>query len=168
MRALRCALVLGWLRSWQGGCAVSAVCCALGVLRLALGRLDVLTWLLLALAASYAVASWLDRGHHTTQPGIRRRGRRATGSGTAADPTPWTTEPNRLAAWFAAEQGYALHPGERPRVRSRHVTRDRVGAGLVAVAAVIGFALVLHDHQRESAGPTSAPPSAASAEHPGR
>lgn len=161
--------MLGWWRSWQGGCAVSAACCALGALQLALGRHDLLTWVLLALAVAYAFAAWLDRGHHTTRPGIRRRGRRAPRSPTVTDPTPWSREPNRLAAWLAAEHGYALHPGERPRVAVRppHVIKDRVGAGLATVAAVIGFALVLHDHERESAGPTSAPTSAASAEPSG-
>lgn len=161
--------MLGWWRSWQGGCAVSAACCAGGALQLVRGRYDVLTWLLLALAVAFAFASWLDRGQHTALPVPRRHGRRATGRGTVADPTPWTTKPNRLAAWLAAEQGYARHPGERPRttVRPRHVIRDRVGACLATVAAVVGFALVLHDHHRESVDPSSASP-AARVELPGR
>ena len=133
--------MLAWLRSWKGGLVVSVACLVAGLVRLSAAPVDLQTVALFPLAAGYAGAAVVERRMSNA--------RRAAAGADGPDPTPWTTQPSRLVAWLGAERGYA--GGAIVTIPVATSTKDRVGAVLAIVAAVVGLVLVFHDRGREHA-----------------
>jgi hypothetical protein len=130
--------VLAWLRSWKGGLVIAAACLVAGLVRVSAAPVDLLTVALFPLALAYAVAAVVERRASNA--------RRASAGTDGLDPTPWSTQPSRIAAWLAAERGHAPHVDRGPLPVTVAVsTKDRVGAVLAIAAGVVGLVLVFQD-----------------------